>query len=230
MSQQKPHDMGGMLDDTIIISADSRDDEAQIFHEPWHARALAITLAAGALGKWNLDASRFARECLPADDYKKFSYYEKWLAGLCNLLVTHKLITREEIKAGTAESAAPHGRMLKPEIVSIVLANGGPVRRDIAQKPQFEIGARVRTKQISDTLLVPDGHTRLPAYAAGKQAVIRDCHGAHILPNAHAHFRGEAPEPLYQIAISAAELWGENAVAGDEVILDCWESYLEAVR
>ncbi|MCH1515819.1 MAG: nitrile hydratase subunit beta [Alphaproteobacteria bacterium] len=30
--------------------------------------------------------------------------------------------------------------------------------------------------------------------------------------------------------MSAAELWGENAVAGDEVILDCWESYLEAVR
>lgn len=230
MSQQKPHDMGGIPDDKIIISAESREDEEQVFHQPWHARALAITLAAGALGKWNLDASRFARECLPADDYKQFSYYEKWLAGVCNLLVTHKLISRDEVAAGTAESAAPHDRMLKPEIVSAVLASGGPVRRDIAQKPKFEAGTAVRTKQISDTLLVPDGHTRLPAYAAGKQAVIRACHGAHILPNAHAHFRGEAPEPLYQIAISAAELWGENAVAGDEVILDCWESYLEAVR
>ena len=221
------HDMGGRFGDGPV----RRDaDPEPVFKEKWQAHALALTLAAGSLGRWSLDESRHARECLEPRDYMRFSYYEKWLAGVCNLLVTHKLISRDEVAAGTAESAAPHDRMLKPEIVSAVLASGGPVRRDIAQKPKFEAGTAVRTKQISDTLLVPDGHTRLPAYAAGKQAVIRACHGAHILPNAHAHFRGEAPEPLYQIAISAAELWGENAVAGDEVILDCWESYLEAVR
>ena len=37
-----------------------------VFKQTWHGRALALTLAAGALGKWNLDASRNARERLPA--------------------------------------------------------------------------------------------------------------------------------------------------------------------
>ena len=64
MSQQKPNDMGGIPDDTIIIPAESREDEEQVFHQPWHARALAIKLVAGALGQRELDAPRFARDCM----------------------------------------------------------------------------------------------------------------------------------------------------------------------
>ena len=77
---------------------------------------------------------------------------------------------------------------------------------------------------------MPDGHTRLPTYAAGKPAIILGCHGAYILPNSNAHFLGEAPEPLYQIRIDAIALWGDHAELGDEVVLDCWESYLEVLR
>ena len=46
------------------------------FKYKWHAKAWAITLAAGALGEWNLDISRHYRECLPPKDYKNFSYYK----------------------------------------------------------------------------------------------------------------------------------------------------------
>lgn len=44
-----------------------------VFHAAWEARILAVTLALGATGNWNLDMSRSAREVLP--DYLDLSYY-----------------------------------------------------------------------------------------------------------------------------------------------------------
>ena len=59
------HDMGGRFGDGAVVP----DDEAERFHTDWHARALALTLASGSLGKWNIDVSRHARECLSPQDY-----------------------------------------------------------------------------------------------------------------------------------------------------------------
>ena len=230
MKSKKPHDMGGIPDSTAVIDANNRGDESIIFDKKWHARALALTLATSTLGKWNLDASRYERECLPSDDYLQFSYYEKWLAGVCNLLVKHELITKEEVVLGSADIAPSYEMVLQAEKVSTVLAIGGPARRESAHIPKFKINDKVFTKYPNETLFVPDGHTRLPSYAAGKPAIILGCHGAHILPNSNAHFLGEAPEPLYQIRIDAIALWGDHAELGDEVVLDCWESYLEVLR
>ena len=38
------------------------EEDEPVFHARWEARALALTLAAGAGGRWNIDMSRFARE------------------------------------------------------------------------------------------------------------------------------------------------------------------------
>ena len=40
--------------------------------------------------------------------------------------------------------------------------------------------------------------------------------------------RGEAPEPLYAVAFPASELWAHPEHPRDEVVLDLWQSYLEA--
>ena len=87
-------------------------------------------------------------------------------------------------------------------------------------------GDRVRTRLPARNVLVDGGHTRLPAYAAGHVGRILRYHGAHVLPDSNAHFLGEAPEPLYAVAFVAADLWGASERAGDEVILDLWQSYL----
>ena len=84
-----------------------------------------------------------------------------------------------------------------------------------------------RTRRPQDTARVPDGHTRLPGYASGKAGTVVACHGGHVLPDSNAHGRGEAPEHLYAVRFEAAELWGDGAEAGDTVVVDCWESYLE---
>ncbi|MEC8660485.1 MAG: nitrile hydratase subunit beta, partial [Pseudomonadota bacterium] len=49
------HDMGGRFGDGPVMPDDAG---AAVFPKEWHGRALALTLAAGALGRWNIDASR----------------------------------------------------------------------------------------------------------------------------------------------------------------------------
>ena len=87
------HDMGARFGD-----GPARPDPQGIPQlGDWQARALALTLAAGGLGQWNIDMSRRAREQLAPRDYMAFSYFEKWLAGLADLLVE---IAEQEVGLG----------------------------------------------------------------------------------------------------------------------------------
>ena len=77
------HDMGGMHGMGPI----EPEANEPVFHTRWEARAFALTLAMGAWRKWNIDASRHARELIPAAEYLRMSYYEKWIAGLIELSI-----------------------------------------------------------------------------------------------------------------------------------------------
>ncbi len=216
------HDMGGRFGDGPVDTAPE-----PVFKEDWHARALAVTLAAGALGQWSLDTSRHARERLSPADYARFSYFEKWISALADLLEETGVVTRAELASGRADRPSPlAGRALKADKVAGVLAKGGPADRPVNAAPRFQPGDTVRTRRPARNSFVDGGHTRLPAYAAGAVGRVLSCHGAHVLPDANAHGLGEAPEPLYTIVFDAAELWGAPERAGDEVTCDLWESYL----
>ena len=218
------HDMGGRFGDGAVVP----EPETEVFHADWHARALAVTLASGALGQWTLDESRFARESLRPVDYARFSYYEKWLAGLADLLVAKGVVTRDELAGAAPEPSPLAARRLPAGIVPKVLARGGPTDR-AGPAGRFAPGDRVRTRRPARNTLVAGGHTRLPGYAAGAEGVVTLIHGAHVLPDANAHGLGERPEPLYTVVFDAADLWGEAEQAGDTVSCDFWESYLEPV-
>lgn len=217
------HDMGGRFGDGPV---DPRPEP--IFKEEWHARALAVTLAAGALGQWTLDTSRHARERLSPADYARFSYYEKWISALADLLEENGVVTRAELAAGQGSGPSPLAdRALRADAVAGALAKGGPADRPADAAPRFAPGDAVRTRRPARNAFVPGGHTRLPSYAAGAEGRILHRHGAHVLPDANAHGRGESPEHLYTVVFYAAELWGTPERAGDEVTCDLWESYLE---
>lgn len=221
------HDMGGRFGDGPI-TPDAED--APVFAEEWHGRALALTLAAGGLGQWNLDISRHARECLAPKDYSRFTYYEKWLAGLADLLVERGVVTLDEMESGQSAGASELStRALKAERVSAVLSAGGPVDRE-GPAPKFAEGDLVETRHPAANQFVSGGHTRLPSYASGQKGRIIAFHGCHIFPDSNAHGRGEDPQPIYAVSFKATDLWGAaNAAEGDEVILDLWEPYLEPV-
>lgn len=96
------HDLGGMHGMGPIV----READEPAFHEEWERRAFALTLAAGFLGQWNLDMSRFAREQMDPAHYLATSYYEHWLYGLERLLVARGLLTQAEIDTRVAELRA----------------------------------------------------------------------------------------------------------------------------
>lgn len=220
------HDMGGRFGEGAVIP----DVDDVVFHTDWHARALAVTLAAGSLGKWNIDVSRHARESLTPKDYMAFSYYEKWISALADMLVHKGVVSAGELSGQTAAQISDlASKKLTADQVAGVLARGGPATRDSDVAPVFALGDAVMTRRIAQNVLVSGGHTRLPNYAAGARGRILRYHGTHILPDSNAHGLGEAPEPLYAVVFPASELWQHPEHPRDEVVLDLWQSYLEPV-
>lgn len=217
------HDMGGRFGDGPVVP----EPEGEVFQQDWHARALAVTLAAGSLGQWNIDVSRHARERLSPKDYARFSYYEKWMAALADLLVETGVVSKSELTGDASDASPLAARRLQAENVPRVLAAGGPADRPSDIAPLFSTGDIVQTRKITANRLVDGGHTRLPRYAAGAVGKVVRYHGTHVLPDSAAHRLGEAPEPLYAVAFAASELWAHPEHAGDEVVLDLWQSYLE---
>jgi len=198
------------------------EPEGELFHATWEPRALALTLAMGATGAWNIDMSRAARETLP--DYARLSYYEIWTHALERLLLERGLLQPGEVDSGrpAAAPATVLPRVLQAADVAAVLARGSPTSRP-GPEPAFAVGDTVRLRRDA----VPH-HTRLPAYARGKRGTIAASHGAHVFADAHAQGLGEQPCPLYTVAFSGAELWGAEPGAEHlTVSIDAWEPYLE---
>jgi len=213
------HDMGGMQGMGPI----EPEANEPVFHTRWEARAFALTLAMGAWRKWNIDASRHSRELIPAAEYLRMSYYEKWIAGLIELSIKCGLVTREEIDSGCPAEGSPKAvPPLTADKVAKTLAKGGPANRDVAVAPRFQVGQRVRARNIH-----PVGHTRLPRYARGKLGAIDRDHGVHVFPDTNAHFRGEKPQHVYSVRFAARELWGEQAAPRDAVYIDLWDDHLD---
>ncbi|GAB2916684.1 nitrile hydratase subunit beta [Paraburkholderia jirisanensis] len=211
-------DLGGMQSFGPVL----QEANEPLFHAPWERRVLALTLAMGATGKWNIDTSRAARESLPPAQYLSSSYYEIWFAGLRKLLIDHQLASAAEIDSG--RSTQPPGalpRVLQAADVKAALARGAPTERPASSAPRFANGDFVRTRQMN-----PPTHTRLPRYCRDKRGQIVAARGVHVFPDTNALGQGEQPQWLYTVRFDARELWGEHTTAAS-VCADCWESYLE---
>lgn len=219
------HDMGGRFGDGPVVP----EPEDVKFHADWHPRALALVLASGAMGKWSIDVSRHARESIAPADYARFTYYEKWMAGLADLLVDTGLVSKAELAGKEALTPSAFAQKAwAAEDIAGVLAKGGPADRPSDVAPVFQAGGKVRTLRLAENVCgVDGGHTRLPVYAAGAVGRIVIYHGTHILPDSNGHALGEAAEPLYAVAFPASELWRNPEHPRDEVVLDLWQSYLE---
>jgi nitrile hydratase beta subunit len=212
-----PQDVGGRHGFGAVVP----EDEAIRFHADWEKRVLGVTLAAGALGYWNIDASRHVRESLPPAIYYNASYYEIWLRALEILLQRAGEVSAEELATGKAQAPGHRSdRRLAADQVASVMEKGGPTDRP-GTAPRFKPGDRVRTLNHQ-----PRGHTRLPGYARDREGVVTALHGCHVYPDTNARFDGENPCPLYTVRFDAAELYGEGADPTLTVSIDAWEPYL----
>ena len=213
-----PHDLGGAHGFGPVLP----EPETDRFHADWEKRVLGLTLASAALGYWNIDASRHARESLPHATYYNASYYEIWLRALENLLKTAGEVTAAELAAVEMHSPGQRAdRRLPADAVAGVLAAGGPTNR-AGPTPRFQVGDKVRTQNHQ-----PAHHTRLPGYARGCTGEVIAVHGPHVFPDTNAQFQGEEPQPLYTVRFAATDLYGADADPTLSVNIEAWEPYLD---
>jgi hypothetical protein len=77
------HDLGGMHGFGRINA--EPEGEEPVFHADWEKHVFGLVRAVGALGKWNSDVSRHARERQHPLDYLQHSYYLRFPSTPCNL-------------------------------------------------------------------------------------------------------------------------------------------------
>jgi nitrile hydratase beta subunit len=213
------HDMGGMQD----MGPVQYEKNEPVFHARWEARAFALNMATRAGRKWNIDAGRYEIELIPAAEYLRMSYYEKWTARLEKLLVKSGLVTQAEIDTGKPAPGLPKATpALTADKVPMMLRSGALASRNLQVAQRFQIGQQVRARNIN-----PTGHTRLPRYARGKIGAIHHHHGVYVFPDTNAQFLGEKPQHVYSVRFAARELWGDQASPRDAVYIDMWDDYLE---
>jgi nitrile hydratase len=215
-----PQDVGGM---TTFGPVAPETDEP-VFHAEWERRALALSVAVAASGRWTIDSVRHARESLTPARYWSSSYYEIRTEGMIAQLIEAGMLNEEELSSGRAllaPIALP--RVLAARDVAAVLSRGWPADRMPAAPARFQVGDPVRARNLH----VLD-HTRLPMYVRGRLGEIARVHGAHVFPDSSAQGSGEDPRWLYNVRFATDELWGGDR--NGAVHLDLWEPYLEPIR
>jgi len=215
------HDIGGMQNMGPI----EYEKNEPVFHAAWEGRVYALNRALRAWRKWSLDTDRHGIELLPAADYLRMSYYERWAVRLFEQVVKFGLVTKEEIASGKpAPGSVKAAPALTVAMAPRFLSRGIPSSSDPNVRPLFKVGQRVRARNIH-----PVSHTRLPRYARGKIGTIVRDHGVYSFPDTNAHFLGEKRQHVYSVRFAARELWGETASPRDFVYLDMWDDYLERI-
>ena len=210
------HDMGGMHGMGPI----EHEPDEPVFHEPWEGRVLALRLRTGRWGRGrNWGSHRFELESIPAADYLRMSYYERWLAVLVDRLLRSGLVTAAELESGLADPDLPRPTPL----AASTSVSAGSAQLDVEVPQRFRPEQRVRARNMH-----PRGHTRLPRYTRGKSGTIVRVHGVFYLQDTdvNGHGFGDRPQHVYTVRFAARELWGDGASARDAVYVDLWESYL----
>lgn len=184
------------------------------FHEAWEATAFRINVASiGVLRAYNTDAYRHAIERMEPAHYLQARYYERVLTGATTLLVENGVLDLDDLEA-RAGGAFPLALPVRPN-----LDDG----RSEPAGPRFAKGDRVRVRTDHQP-----GHTRVPRYVRGHTGVILHVAPAFSYPDASAHDLPRRKEATYHVEFEAGDLWGDDAEENAPVIVDLWESYLEA--
>jgi nitrile hydratase len=203
------YDLGGMSGFGPV--AVERDEP--VFHEPWEAIGYGLGgLGMNVLGCFNMDEIRHAIERIEPRRYLASSYYDRIVIGVATLFVEKGVLTRDELETRAG------GRF--------------PLARPVsARAPELTLPRPARYA-VGDTVLVRDvhraGHTRAPRYVRGKRGVVVHVAPPFSLPDVAAHGLPPREEPTYHVRFDARDLWGDAAEANASVVVDLWESYLEA--
>ena len=210
------HDMGGMAG----LGELKYEETEPVFHEPWEGRVWAMFSALRLFG-----GSRAHMESLPAEDYLRMSYYERWLHSLRKQVVKYGLITQSELDQGRPDPGSAKGTpTLSAAEAPNALFTPFKTELDMVVAPRFRVGERVSGRNMH-----PTGHTRMPRYTRGRVGTVERDRGVFALPDSQESGEDPRPQHVYLIRFSVRELWGDQAPVNDSLYIDMWEDYLEPV-
>jgi len=216
------HDMGGMHGFGPI----PRQSD-YVFRADWQRRAFGLTMTLLAMTPYGADAHRRALERIPADDYLRRDYFDKWTLATSALALEAGLVSREELADGRPRMPVSPGDPVPPgadELLQAMQAGAALMFPDDPQPARFKVGARVRVKNDH-----PAGHTRSPRYLRGHVGLVTRDVGVMQFADSMAAAEDPAPQHCYTLAFEGRDLWGRDAEPGTKVYADLWEAYLEPV-
>ena len=95
MNERRHHDMGGL--EAGLVDREDHDKA------PWEKRVDALMVLLGKNKLLFVDELRRGIEELGSDAYDRYSYYERWMASMTNLLLEKKIIEVGELGERMAE-------------------------------------------------------------------------------------------------------------------------------
>ena len=204
------YDLGGMQGFGIVRT----EPNEPVFHEPWQATAFALMLATQVVMRsHNADDYRHSIERMrPARDLRAH-YYQRVLTGTTTLLVEKGFLDVRNLEArcgGEFPLANP-------------VAANPMADREPQTQARFNVGDRVRVLPVS-----PAGHVRAPRFCRGHVGTVLHKTPKFSFPDTSAHGGERRKEHTYHVEFLARELWPGEGDANDFVVVDLWDSYLEA--
>ena len=98
MNERRHHDVGGLEAGPI--------DREEHGKAPWEKRVDALMVLLGRKKIVGVDELRRGIEELGPDAYDRYSYYERWMASMTNVLLEKNVIEVSELGARMAEVEA----------------------------------------------------------------------------------------------------------------------------
>ena len=93
--ERRHHDMGGLPAGSV--------DPSEHTPAPWEKRVDALMVLLSRRGILTVDELRRGIEELGADAYDRYTYYERWMASMTNLLLEKRIIEVNELGERMAE-------------------------------------------------------------------------------------------------------------------------------
>ena len=211
--------MGGMhgFGPVVVPGSDAA------YHERWEPRVWALSLLIG-IEKLGQGSRRAIREEMAPADYLRAGYYERWLWSAEQSLLRKGTIATgevdawvERLRAGEAAPARTDPEQGRRAVTSL----GHPRPLAAAGDHRFAVGAGVRVKRARHA-----GHTRCPRYVRGVRGIVERIQGVDRFPDI-GPYQGP-PETVYAVAFVSDDLFGASDEGTWTVMLDLFESYLEA--
>ena len=212
--------MGGMHGFGPVVTPGSE----AVSHDDWELRVFAISTLVG-IERLGSGSGRAIREEMAPAEYLRAGYYERWLWSTEQRLLRRGTIEAAEVDTWVerlrAGETAP--RRDHPEgVVRVVAATDEAEPLTPVAVTTFSPGEQVRVRRMR-----PEGHTRCPRYVRGVTGVVEAVRGLDAFPDIGPYAGPD--EPVYAVAFGSDDLFGPSSDGRWTVVLDLFESYLEAV-